>query len=70
MKMLTLRGVKLASELKNDYELLESHPRTIQKILKFRDQLSGLNQFFRVSSNATEHELDAGVLALTGFFVP
>jgi len=67
MKMLTLRGVKLASELKNDYELLESHPRTIQKILKFRDQLSGLNQFFRVSSNATEHELDAGVLALTGF---
>jgi len=69
MKMLTLRGIKLASELKNDYELLESHPRTVQKILKFRDQLSGLNQFFSVSSKATEHELDAGVLAITGFFL-
>ena len=67
MKMLTFRGIRLASELKNNYELLESHPRTCQKILKFNDQLSSLNQFTNVSDKATAHELDAGVIALTGY---
>ncbi len=67
MKMLTLRGVKLASELKENYEVLESHPRTTQKILEFKDSLSGLNKFFKVSHCATVHELDAGILALTGW---
>jgi len=67
MKMLTLRGIKLSSKIKNNYELLESHPRTAQKILEFKDPLSGLNQFFEIHDNATEHELDAGILALTGW---
>jgi predicted nuclease with RNAse H fold len=67
MKMLTFRGIRLASELKSNYELLESHPRTCQKILKFKDLLSSLNQFIKVSDKATAHELDAGVIALTGY---
>jgi hypothetical protein len=56
MKMLTLRGVKLASELKNNYEVLESHPHTAQKILEFKDPLAGLKQFFRIPLNATGHD--------------
>jgi predicted nuclease with RNAse H fold len=68
MKMLTLRGIKLSTELKKGYEVLESHPNTTSKILKFEDPYSGLNQFFNISSEATEHELDAGILALTGLF--
>ncbi len=68
MKMLTLRGIKLSTELKKEYEVLESHPNTTSKILKFEDHYSGLNQFFNISSEATEHELDAGILVLTGLF--
>ena len=67
MKMLTLRGIKLASILKKNYEVLESHPRTNQKILKFNDARAGLKKYFRISTIATEHELDAGILALTGY---
>jgi len=67
MKMLTFRGIRLASELKNNYELIESHPRTCQKILKFEDKLSSLNQFTNASYESTEHELDAGVLAVIGY---
>lgn len=68
MKMLTLRGVKLALKLKKEYTVLESHPYTTSKILKFEDPYSGLNQFFNISPDATEHELDGGILALTGLF--
>jgi predicted nuclease with RNAse H fold len=67
MKMLTFRGIKLASILKKDYEVLESHPRTNQKILRFNDAEAGLKKYFRISPNATKHELDAGILALTGY---
>jgi len=66
MKMLTLRAVKLSTELKKEYNVLESHPHTTSKILKFKDPYSGLNQFFNIPSDATEHELDAGILTLTG----
>ncbi len=66
MKMLTMRGIKLSTELKKEYEVLESHPHTTSKILKFEDPYSGLNQFFNISSEANEHELDAGILTLTG----
>ncbi|MGB9200020.1 DUF429 domain-containing protein [Methanobacterium sp.] len=68
MKMLTLRGVKLSNEIKKQYMVLESHPHTTLKILKFKDPYSGLNQYFNISSEATEHELDGGILALTGLF--
>lgn len=67
MKMLTLRGIKLANELKKNYKVLESHPHTTQKILEFKDPVSCLKEFFSISPNATEHELDAGILALTGW---
>ncbi len=68
MKMLTMRGIKLASKLKKDYKVIETHPRTSQKILGFNDSLSDLSKFFTISPNTTEHELDAGLLALTGYF--
>jgi len=68
MKMLTLRGVKLASILKKDYNVIETHPRTCQKILGFKDTLSGLGKFFTIPPRASEHELDAVVLAITGYF--
>jgi uncharacterized protein len=68
MKMLTLRAVKLSTKLKKEFTVLESHPNTTSKILKFKDPYSGLNQFFSISSEATEHELDAGILTLTGLF--
>lgn len=67
MKMLTLRGVGLASKLKKKYNVIESHPRTSQKILEFKDPSAGLGKYFTVPQDASEHELDAGILALTGF---
>jgi hypothetical protein len=68
MNMLTLRGVKLSLEIKEVYNVLESHPHTASKILKFKDPYSALNQYFNISPEATEHELDGGILALTGLF--
>jgi uncharacterized protein len=67
MKMLTLRGIKFSTKLKRKYIVLESHPHTSSKILQFNDLYSSLNQFFNISSKASEHELDAGILALTGY---
>jgi uncharacterized protein len=66
MKMLTLRGISLASELRKKYEVIETHPRTSQKILGFKDQTHDLNQFFKFPDDATQHELDATLAALTG----
>ena len=68
MKMLTMRGVKISKELRIKYEVLESHPHTTSKILKFADPYSGLSQYFNISSKSSEHELDAGILTLTGLF--
>jgi predicted nuclease with RNAse H fold len=67
MKMLTHRGIKLSNELKKQYIVLESHPHTNMKILKLSEPYSGLNKFFDISTKANEHELDAGLLALTGY---
>jgi uncharacterized protein len=66
MNMLTMRGIKLKTKLEKEYDVLESHPHTSSKILKFKDPFSGLNQFFTISSKSTEHELDAGILTLVG----
>ena len=66
MNMLTMRGIKLKNKLEKEYHVLESHPHTSSKILKFKDPFSGLNQFFTISSKSTEHELDAGILTLVG----
>ena len=67
MKMLTMRGVEISSIIKKNYEVIETHPRTSQKILGFKDPQSGLSHFYDISHGASEHELDAGILALTGW---
>ena len=66
MKMLTLRGIALATKLRKGYEVIETHPRTSQKILGFNDQ-NDLNLFFKFADGSTQHELDATLAALTGF---
>ncbi len=68
MRMLTERGIKLADELKKNYKVLESHPRTIQKILGFETPLGDLMSYFKIPSNISEHELDAALLVLAGIF--
>ena len=67
MKMLTMRGIRISSHLKQKYNVIESHPRTSQKLLGYDDPVSCLSKFFRIPANLTMHELDAGLLVLTGF---
>lgn len=65
--MLTLRGIRISSLLKQKYNVIESHPRTSQKLLGYDDPVSSLSKFFRIPANLTMQELDAGLLVLTGF---
>lgn len=67
MKMLTFRGIKLAKELKKDFEVIETHPRTSQKMLGFKDLKEDLNRIYNLPDDPTQHELDAAVAALTGY---
>lgn len=67
MKMLTLRGISIAEELKKRYEVIETHPRTSQKILGLENLLSDFRRFFKIPTDVTKHELDAVLAALTGF---
>lgn len=67
MKMLTLRGIKLAEKLKKDYQVIETHPRTSQKMMGFNNMENDLSQFFKLSGDATEHEMDAAMAAVTGY---
>lgn len=62
MRMLTERGIKLADKLKKKYKVIESHPRTIQKLLGFEDLERDLNQCFKLPDNLSDHELDAAYL--------
>ncbi|MCE5215179.1 MAG: DUF429 domain-containing protein [Methanobacterium sp.] len=66
MKMLTLRGIRLAQELRKDFEVIETHPRTIQKMLGFKDLKDDLSKVYKLSNNPTEHELDALLAAMIG----
>ncbi len=66
MKILTLRGIKLAKELRKEYQVIETHPRTSQKMLGFDDLKHDLGRFFKLSEDVTDHELDASLAALTG----
>lgn len=68
MKMLTMRGVALASSLSGKYQLKETHPRTAQKILGFENLEKDLETHFHLNIDTNEHELDAIIAALTGFF--
>lgn len=66
MKMLTLRGIDISSKLKKDFTVIESHPRTSLKILGYNEPMELLKQYdVRIDQN--EHELDAGILAITGY---
>ncbi len=68
MRMLTERGIRLAEELKKKYTILESHPRTIQKILGFSNPYDDLKDYFELPENISEHELDALLLVVAGIF--
>ena len=65
--MLTERGINLADKLKNDYEVIESHPRTIQKIFGFENP-QDIVKYYEIPSDVSEHELDAALLVLVGIF--
>lgn len=68
MRMLTERGIRIAEKLKKKYTVLESHPRTIQKILEFSDLYDDLTNYFQLPENISEHELDAALLVIAGIF--
>lgn len=67
MRMLTERAIKLANKLKENYKVIESHPRTIQKILDFKSP-QDVKKYYSIPSNISEHELDAALLVLNGLF--
>ncbi|MGB9978818.1 DUF429 domain-containing protein [Methanobacterium sp.] len=68
MRMLTERGIQLSKKLRNKYTILESHPRTIQKILGFSNLYEDLTNYFELSRDINEHELDAVLLVIAGIF--
>ncbi|WP_245837524.1 MULTISPECIES: DUF429 domain-containing protein [Methanobacterium] len=68
MRMLTERGIQIAERLKEEYIVLESHPRTIQKILGFSNLYEDLTNYFELPENISEHELDAALLVIAGVF--
>ena len=68
MRMLTERGIQIAERLKDEYIVLESHPRTVQKILGFSNLYEDLTNYFELPENISEHELDAALLIIAGVF--
>lgn len=68
MKMLTMRGVGLARALSGKYQIKETHPRTVQKMLVFENLEGELKKYLKIPPNHSEHELDATLAALCGFF--
>lgn len=68
MRMLTERGIQIAEKLRDEYTVLESHPRTIQKILGFSKLYKDLTKYFKLPENISEHELDAALLTIAGVF--
>jgi predicted nuclease with RNAse H fold len=68
MRMLTERGIRFSNGLKKEYIVLESHPRTIQKILGFSNPYDDLKDHFELPENINEHELDALLLVIAGIF--
>lgn len=67
MRSLTERGMSIADKLKKEYKFIESHPRTIQKILGFKSP-EEINKYYKIPSDVNEHELDAALLVLNGIF--
>ncbi|MGZ7048056.1 MAG: DUF429 domain-containing protein [Methanobacterium sp.] len=67
MRMLTERGIILKEKLENDYEVIESHPRTVQKILGFESPRD-IEKFFKIPPDISEHEFDGALLVINGIF--
>ncbi|MEN4017158.1 MAG: DUF429 domain-containing protein [Methanobacterium sp.] len=65
MRILTERGIKIADKLKSQYEVIESHPRTIQKILGPQNATK-IKKTFHLSKDISEHEMDAVLLVIAG----
>ena len=68
MRMLTERGIQIAGKLRDEYTVLESHPRTVQKILGFSNLYEDLRKYLELPENISEHELDAALLVTAGAF--
>lgn len=68
MRMLTERGIQMSGELKDKYTILESHPRTVQKILGISNLYKHLMNYFKLPENISEHEMDAALLVIAGIF--
>lgn len=66
MKMLTLRGIELGKALKKEHMVIETHPRTNQKLLGFKDLEKDLNEIYDLPEDQSEHELDAILAAIVG----
>ena len=67
MKMLTLRGIYLASILRTQYTVIESHPRTRSMNIGIVDPIECLNKISKVPLIISDHEIDAGILTVTGY---
>jgi uncharacterized protein len=65
MKMLTFRGIRLRDRLSRDFKVIETHPRTSQKMLGL-DLVEDLEKILTIPGNPSEHELDALLAAITG----
>lgn len=68
MKMLTMRGVGLAGNLSGEYLIKETHPRTAGKMLGFHHLKSDIGEYLRIPPETNEHEMDAILAALCGYF--
>lgn len=74
MRRLTLRAIKLASEIRKEgFNVIETHPDTIAKILGVKRDLMSIVNFFARNNftvpkeSLTKHELDAMLAALTAY---
>ena len=67
MKLLTERGISLKEKLERNYEVMESHPKTIQNVLGFKSPLD-IKKYFMIPPDINKHEMDAALLVLTGIF--
>ena len=68
MKMLTMRGVGLARNLSGEYLLKETHPRTVGKMLGFHHLKRAIGEYLSIPPETNEHEMDAILAALCGYF--
>lgn len=66
MKMLTLRGIKFAAELKKQWEVIETHPCTGRRMLGLEEP-EDLGKLLDLPPDAGVHELDAAMAAVTGY---